>query len=481
MSKLAGLGAALVVFLAVAAPAAAGLTQDRRLGNDTEDITTITNGQNEGQVAALDGYDVIAVPAAGKSKQPPHTLFSLKSVPWGAFPSGLAYVGPDHTYVFSDQGAPDQLTFTDASGQLLSETPVTYLPTSPLVFGVEALVYLDKDAAFPDTIARAILGEDGAYIEILDRSGVVQRDIPVAVPYITGLTYVPPGRFLVSTADQNIWTVGLDGSIVSGPVAVPEAADVEGLTLADGQVVAADYTAGSLFIFDKKLRRTSDRDRSFPIGVGISRTFDAVWDPISGGWAVQGLDRDHQQSIVATVPTSLASKTALFHLPTFTQGLTELPDGSFSLCNVEQPSIDHYSRAGVLLGSINLPAAGLTRVCNTLAYLPSLNAYALRERRQSLARIVYLVSSGGSLMGSFTAPELFANLAKAPDGPGDEVLLWEPFSSRVETYREPAGTLVAQRTIDTGPIAAPFSFAAGPAGSYAILDGNDSEVATFSP
>lgn len=476
---------AVVVATALAAtPANAGLVRDTRLGNNTEGSTFIANGSNAGQVAVLDGYDVIGIPVNGKAQVQPQTLFTMKNVAWGAFPSGIAYVPVDKTYVFDDQGAPDQLTVVSATGQPLAPRAITYLPSSPPVFSAEGLVYLGDDAVFPGTIARGVWDGEFAYIEIMSRDGVVQRDIktqlPPAYAYISGLTYLSSGVFLVSTGDENLWAIGVDGSVLSGPTPVGGAFGIEALTaVPGGRVYAASYTGGTLLAFDNKLQRDPSSDRPFPIGVGISRSFDAVWDPLTAGWAFQGLDQT-LQGFVATTPPTLDSKESLFRIPGFTSGLTELSDGSFAVCKYAYPAILHYSRSGVLLGRIDLVAAGLPpRRCTTLAYLPALDAYAVRLARRPVN--VFVVSASGTFLGSFTTSAPIAAVATAPDGPGDEVLVWEPATSTLERFHAPDGALLSQRVLDVGPIIAPFGFAAGPGGTYAILDANDSEVAVFSP
>lgn len=476
---------AVVITATVAAtPASAGLTLDKRLGNNTEGATFIGNGSNAGQVAVLDGYDVIGIPVNGNRVQP-HTLFTTKRVGWAAFPSGIAYVPVDKTYVFDDQGALDQLTVVSATGQLLAPRPITYLPSSPPVFSAEGLVYLGDDSVFPDTIARAVWDGEFAYIEIVGRDGVVQREImtqlPPAFAYITGLTYLSSGAFLVSTSDENLWTIGVDGSVISGPTPVADTFAIEGLTaVPGGRVYAAGYSGGVLRAFDNMFRRDPSGDRPYPIGIGISRAFDAVWDPATAGWAFQGLDSSLQE-FVATTPATLDSKTSLFPIPAFhfTAGLTELTDGSFAVCKFGRPEIDRYSRSGTFLASIDLLAAGLPRRCTTLAYLPALDAYAVILRRNPST--VFVVSSGGTVLGSFAAAMPVAALSTAPDGPGNEVLAWEPATSTLERFHAPDGALLGQRVLDVGPIAAPFGFAAGPGGTYAILDANDSEVAVFGP
>jgi hypothetical protein len=464
----------------------AGATVDVRLGNNTEGTTRITNGPNANQVAALDGYDVVGIPVEGNGRTQPHMLFDVRSVPWGAFPSGIAYIPTDKTFVFDDQGNLDALTFVDGSGHEIATTPITYRPDSPPVFSAEGLEYLPAGSAFPDTIARAIWDGTTAYIEIISRSGVVQRDIPLALPadesYVTGLTYLQSGRFLVSTGNPNIWTIGLDGSVLAGPTSLANAADIEGLTaLPSGRVLAADYTAGTLFSFDSNLNRDPARDRQFPIGPGVSRSFDAAWDPVPGSFAVLGLDRDHQAPVVADVSNDLTSLTRLFHPLAPSIGLTVLPDGSAATCRFAGRRLDHYGRDGTLLSSLDLGTVGgglPARRCTTLAYLPAIDGYALGLAGAANQNTVFLVSSAGVFLGSFSAQGPFV-LSAPPGGTGNVVDV-ATIDWTVRTY-DTTGTLVAQRSLATGNLVQPNGYAAGPGGSYALLDANDSELAIFTP
>jgi len=388
-------------------------------------------------------------------------------------------------FVFGDQGSLDELVVTNSGGHFLPSRPIQYLPGTPTVIGIEGMVYLGAETAFPDTLARAVFYDDGTPgIEIMTRAGVVLREIPiVGLPpeesYITGLTYVATGQFLVSTASPNIWTVGVDGTVTAGPVAVAEAGDVEGLVaLPDGRVYASDYTAGMLFGLDTNLARQPSLDRSYAIGVGLSRVFDAVWDPITGDLLVNALDRDHQASETASVSLRLDSKEVLFQNP-LTFGLTLLGDGSLATCQVFGPArILHYSRAGVLLDQLNLTTIpGLPpQRCGTIAYLASIDAYALRLRGPGQGQTVYVVSRAGVFFGSFTVPAPILALSTRPGGGGDELLVWGP--PQLFTY-DPSGTLLSTQTLDTGPLVAPFGFAALPDGHYALLDPNNSEVAIF--
>jgi hypothetical protein len=233
-----------------------------------------------------------------------------------------------------------------------------------------------------------------------------------------------------------------------------------------------------LFALDETLAREPSLDRSYAIGVGLTRGFDAVWDPTTGGLLVSALDRDHGAAVIASVSLSLDSRDVLFqNAPTF--GLTVLGDGSLATCQFfGPPRILHFSRTGVLLDELNLTTIpGLPpQRCGTIAYLASIDAYALRLRGPGQGQTVYVVSRAGVFVGSFTVPAPILAMSTRPGGAGDRLLVWGP--PQLFTY-DPLGTLISTNTLDTGSIVLPFGFAALPDGHYALLDPNSSEVAIF--
>jgi hypothetical protein len=467
---------------------AAKATVVKRIGNNTEGATLVSNGPGEAQIALLDGYDVLVMPAGGNSKAPAHRIFDVKSHQWTGFPSGIAFLGVEKNFVFDDQGSFNELVVFNAGGHPLPSRPIQYLPGTPAVIATEGMVYLGADTAFPDSLARAVWFEDFTpSIEIMTRAGVVLREIPVGSPvdYITGLTYLSSGAFLVSNASANIWTVALDGTVTAGPAEVAQAGDLEAVVaLADGRVYASDYSAGTLFAFDASLGRQPSLDRSYAIGVGLSRGFDAVWDPQTGGLIINGLGREFLQAETAVVSPRLDAKETLFqHVDTF--GLTMLGDGSLATCRIfRPPSVLHYSRSGALLDVMSLATIdGLPLRCRVVTYLSSIDAYALVFSGFTQRRRVYLVSRDGVYLTSFDAPADIDAMSVEPGGAGDRLLVWS--RPQLRTYdlsgvlQTGEHALLSTRTLDTGSLRAPSGFASLPGGGYAVLDPNNSEVAIF--
>jgi hypothetical protein len=459
-------------------------TTVKRLGNNSEGTTLISKG-GVVELAVLDGYDVLAVNVAANPNARLRKLFDISGHAWATFPSGIAYLSSENAFAFGDQGSPDEIVVTNTAGHVVDVRPVQYLPGTPPVLGTETLLGLDAGAPFPNTIARVVFLADGsASIEIMTPAAVVLHEIPiVGLPpeesYVTGLAFVSPDRFLVSTASPNIWPLALDGTVTGGPVAVSEASDVEGIVaLPNGSIYANDYTAGVLFAFDANLVRKPSMDRHFEIGLGLSRGIDAVWDPLTGGLIVHALDRDHAAFDTALVSGDLKSRQMLFQLD-LTPGLAMLGDGSLATCQFFGPAaILRHSRSGVLLDTLSLTTIpGLPPVrCMSIAYLSSIDAYALRLRGAARAQTVYLVSRAGVFLRSFTVPEPIVTLATSPDSNGDRLLVWG--LPQLRTYGV-SGALISTKTLQTAPLLAPIGFAALPGGGYALFDPNNSEVAIY--
>ena len=476
--------------LAFASTANAGLIVDKRLGNNTEGATTISNGRYANHIAVIDGYDVIAIPTEGRDHTAPQKLFDVKSIPWAAFPSGIAYLPTERSFVFDDQGDLTDLQVVSDTGAVQPARPITFLPDYPAdaIGAAEGLAYLPQGSPWPDAIARAAWFPDDAnpaHIEVLSRTGTVLTEIPVPLPpeeaYITGLAYLGKDGFLISTADNNMWRVTLGGVAVS-PINVPEAAGIEGLApLPDGRVFAADYGLGTLLAFDKNLQRDPARDRAYPIGVGLTRSTDGFWDPAANNWVLMGLDRDHLQTTVATVSPSLDAKTTLFHIAGFTSGLAEGPGRTVATCPFSAPEVVIYSRAGLLVSTINFTTvAGMpARRCQTLAYLPDLDAYAVKVVGRLNRTRIFVVSRSGTLLRTITTggASVFA-LSRPPAG-STTLDVWEAFAGVYETYDAASGSLLSRTPVDPTPLLEPGGFIAGPNGSYALLDGNDSEMGVF--
>lgn len=484
--------AAAAAALVVVAPAYAGLQRDARLGNNTEGATAITNGPNAGQVGVIDGWDVVAIPIDGKGRDA-HKLFDVKSVPWSAFASGIAYIPTERTYLFDDQGDFSTIQAVRDDGTVLPARTVTYLPgfDTDTLFATEGMTYLPNGSPWPDSFARALtLTFDGGVtlvpdIEILARDGTVEQEIEIpGLPqddaYLSGVTYLGADTFAVTTANSHLWRIGVDGTVLGPAVTVRDANEIEGLaSFADGRVYTADYTAGKLLALDRDLTRVPARDRHFEIGVGVSRSFDGFWDTSTGTWVLLGIDRD-QSTIVASVSPALDSRQVLFHPAGFVSGLTASPGSTVSMCRFGATGVQTYTRGGTPVGFLNFATVpGMpVRRCSFLTYLGSIDAFAVKLPGFANRTKVFLVSRSGTLLGVISTPDTIGALSSPPENP-NALLVWE--GDVLETYDATTQALVSTQILATTPLVFPFGFIAGPAGSYALLDGNNSEFAVFTP
>lgn len=478
----------------------ANVLAQARLGNNVEDADLITNGPNAGQLAILDGWDVVGIPVTGAKRTQPHILFSLKGVGFPGFPSSMAYVAPEKSYFFVDQTDNDTLAVTDPQGNEKPIRPITYLPDSPVgppQCGSEGMVYLNEDAAFPDTLARTVFdGECLPYIQVMSREGVVQQDIAVhglAADefYPTGLSYLPSGRFVMAGA-TGLYQVDLDGNVVDGPIPIPNAADPEGLAASEsGRVYATGYVEATVTSFDKTLHLVTGPPRSIQVGVGVSRGLAVFWDPVGERWVTDGLDRDGSSFDVVALSSDLASADLLWHppgdagiFPPPFLFMSEGPDHTISTCLEAAPFVQNFTYDGTPADSLDLTTVdGLpVRRCRHVAYLPTLDAYALRLRRPDLATNIYMVSRSGTLLHTIATPLSFiGSLSVDPDAPGEVLAFSLEPGEPVLRYDGATGALLESFHPDTGDLRAPGVYAAGPGDTYAMLDPNNSELAVFGP
>lgn len=491
-------GTVLALNLSSVPQAHATATVQARLGNNVEDLAVITNGPFAGEVAVLDGYDVRAVPVVGARRTQPHTLFDIKGLGFPGFPSGMAYVSPEKSFVFVDQSDNDTLALSDSSGNLIGLREITYLPDSPVgppQCGSEGLVYLNADAAFPDTLARTVFdGDCLPWIQVMGRDGVVLTEFPVTGLvdefYPTGLGYLSSGRFLVGGV-QGIWQVGLDGVVISGPTPLPDASDPEALEASgSGRVYAVGYTEGSLQLLDKNLQPAGSR--SLQVGAGVSRSAGLFWDAVTQRWVVDGLDRDGTSFDVASLSPDLSTRSVLWHPPGNAAvdappyiAVAAGPDDTVVACATFDPFIEVYNRDGSLAEQLDLTTVvGLpARPCRLIVYLPGIDAFAVRLRSAATLTRIHVISRDGTLLRTIQTPLTFiGNLSADPDHSSDVLAYGDTDGGEpLVRYDGATGALLDASSPDSGSITFPAIYTQGPDGTYAFYDINNSEFAVFGP
>jgi hypothetical protein len=462
-----------------------------RLGNNTESITLITAGRHRGEIALIDGYDVLAVPIH-PAHGAPKRLFGIEPLNPTAFASGLVHVRSERRFNFALQAQAESLWVTDEDGTPVPPRPITFLPgfDPTWIVSVEGMTLIPGKGSAPDRIARAIFVArpegDCAQIEILSLDGVVEREIHLGAPldgpetYVLGLAFDPPNSFVITCEDASLWRVGLDGGVLDGPFTSPDLPMLEGIArLGNGRFMVASYGAGRLFGLGSDLSRMPTADRAVEIGVGLSRPFDGVWDPPTGTFALVGMRRDLTDA-VASVPMSRDAADVFMTLDGPRHGIARLPDeDAFCLGRLAPPfGIDIVARSGASLGEIVFSnVAGLpTRRVAALAYVPSTKQFVVGLRK--VPDKAWLISRDGNLDGSFALPAPTGALQFIDDGGPGHLGFWSPPT----LYNlDLAGNVVGTSTPSTDGLVHPLGYVAAPGGQSLLLDANNSEAVLRRP
>lgn len=272
MNKRVFLSGAVLCLLGLLATSAVGyeLTERYRLGAVVESLAYVNSGPLAGKVAFIDGWTVYVsdLQRGGYEK-----LFSVRGIPFGAAPRGLAYLSQGDfagNFLFSDNTNPNTLFLVTTAGGLVGAvhaqnfswlyaegvTQITsgpyqgqvamlgfnesYTSTYILIFGLQQIggeinAYLTKDipnvsseqglglaflpADFPDpafantfVVAESIT----ATLSVVDDQGVQIGAFP-GIHYSEGLSYIPDGVYAgkLFLADMSLLEAqvrNLDGS-----------------------------------------------------------------------------------------------------------------------------------------------------------------------------------------------------------------------------------------------------------------------------
>ncbi len=280
------------------------LTQTR-LGNNTEDITFVSNGPLASTIAILDGFDVLGLPAEGRGESHVRKLFDLNGIGIRAFPRGIAYVDHEKLFAINDAGDPSALFMVDHQGRLVEKRTIRFpdgyvpfpgaetdgmelLPDTAPVFAGHLLVAsteFDTSCPFPAASRVLVMRTDGQVVSVIRPSDPVGCG-----SFLFGVAFQAPDRLLLGVNALNeIWSMDFAGNILADPLSITEAVDIEALAQTrSGSIVAADYFAGRLISFDGKLNRTPENDRSYRIGIGVSQPRGIAWDPDTRHYLVAG-------------------------------------------------------------------------------------------------------------------------------------------------------------------------------------------------
>jgi hypothetical protein len=262
----------------------------RRLGNNSEGMTTIHAGPLNGTIAIMDGTDVIAFADGGRGSIPPRELFSVLGLGTNVGPRGIAYIDDEQRFVFDDPSLPNTLFLSDNQGKAAGTINVTFpggfvpddtegmvwLPPTAVQFGNHILEIAASFATLPPTVT----------IEVIDRNtgqvvAGIQPNVTLTTPFdfLVGLGFQFPDRLLVSGTDGTIWQIDFSGNVTAGPVSFPNVGDVESVSQVDSnRIAAAGYDAGKVMFLDANLTPLAGQDRSYLIGFGLSQSTGVAWD-----------------------------------------------------------------------------------------------------------------------------------------------------------------------------------------------------------
>ena len=262
----------------------------RRLGNNSEGMTTIHTGPLNGTIAIMDGTDVIAFANGGLGNMPPRELFSVLGLPINVGPRGIAYIDDEQRFIFNDPTLPNTLFLTDNQGKAAGTINVTFpggfvpddtegmvwLPPTAVQFGNHILEIAASFATVPPTVT----------IEVIDRGtgqvvAGIHPNVTLTTPgdFIVGLGFQSPDRLLVSGTDGTIWQIDFSGNVTTGPVSFPNTGDVESVSQVDSNRIAvAGYGTGKVMFLDANLAPLAAQDRSYLVGFGLSQPFGVAWD-----------------------------------------------------------------------------------------------------------------------------------------------------------------------------------------------------------
>lgn len=466
--------------------------QRKRLGNQTEDITFVSNGPWANNVAILDGDQVGGITRGHK----PRVLFGLFQLGIRISPRGIVFMPPETLFAVNDGTEVSTMFLVDSHGQAEGTRTIQYM-NGFLPDFTEGMAYIPEDSAnFPDDLILAAnsFSLNQAFLEIMQRNGLVVNEIPIdpsITTYITGVAFHAPDRILISSGNL-IWDLDFNGNVVAGPVSVDGTGDIEGLVqISNGQIAAADYDAATLFMFDQNLNRLPQEDRHYKIGLGVSATVGIAWNADTNQHLVahNGFSPAETQEIVS-IPPTLDSATQVVNLAADgfagNQNLAYLPDKHLIAAGSRATQqILLFDNHGNLAGQIDVSAFGAPI---GLDYIPTTKQFAVSFRQSPM--VVDVLDSKGSLVRSMdfssTALDRVVSVTyfNPSDPSGGEFMLLGGSGANLAVITDFQGNVKSQfnyrealGVINPSDVAAITTGAQK--GAFSLVDNGDSELVVF--
>jgi hypothetical protein len=487
-----------------------------RLGNATEDISYLGNGQ----MAVLDGYDLLLVPFASTDPRArTRKLFDVRGLAITGAPRGVAFLASEGLYAFNDLRRRSTILLAGARGDAAGERTLQY----PAGFSPDQLEGIDsmpvaQGLSKTDLLlvsAVTLAPELQSRLEVFTRLGStyrVSRDVmppdPVGASFVSGAAFVPASTlsrteagFLVGS-DNIVALLDAKGNILLS-AEIPEAISVEGVAQTEtGAIVAADVFAGKLFFFDKKLNRTPEMDRSYRIGFGVVSPLGLAWDALFNRHIVLGAAPETgptAQQVTAVTPDLASAKQAIdLTAQGFTRGrrMTYIPGENLTaVAHQTTPrAILLFDKEGNLAETLDVSAVGSP---SAIAYIPSRREFAVRFTGAANAKTLFILSREGQLTRTvdltatgITSVVALTHFGAASGGEGQLLILDAPL-----TDADPVTNRAAITTLD-GSLVGDFNtrkslgvlnpgdvaeITSGPeAGALSIIDRSSSELVVFS-
>jgi hypothetical protein len=318
--RLTALAASWLLFgLVVPVCSAQRVLQRKRLENNTEAITAILSGPLKGNVAIMDGLDVLAL-SQENEEEDAHKLFNVLALGVNSGPRGIAYIESQRQFVFDDPTQIPTLFLSDVRGNPQGTIAVTY-PGGFTPDHVEGLASLPAEATyFPNTLVQVAITfgatSTTTRLEVIDPSGLVVAEIfpqifasdPNPSDFVTGLAFQFPDHLLVGTVSGLLWQIDFAGNVTAGPVTFPGVTDLEGIAQTGrNRIAVAGYSAGKLMFVDGSLNRVAQEVQSYQIGFGLSQALGVAWDSDTGTHLV------HVSGASGPIPPEVISLTRSLH------------------------------------------------------------------------------------------------------------------------------------------------------------------------
>jgi hypothetical protein len=488
-----------------------------RLGNSTEDISYIGNGQ----LAVLDGYDLLLVSLAPvvDPRQRVRKLFDVKQLAVTGAPRGVAFLAAEGLYAFNDLRRRSTILLAGGRGEPAGERTLQY----PAGFAPDQVEAVDsmtppRPVGAPQQLlvsALALGPELQSRLEVFTLSGQTYRAArelippdPVGTSFVAGACFATNNfstrqlaGFLVGT--DNVVSVLDTSGNVAASAEIPEALSVEGVAQTEtGAIIAADVFAGKLFLFDKKLNRTPELDRDYRVGFGVVSPLGLAWDAHAGRHLVLGAAPEAgptAQKVTAVTPELTSGGRAVdLDAQGFTRGRRMSYIAEESLLAVAHQTgpraILLFDEKGGLSETIDVSAIGNP---SAVAYIPSRREFAVRVTGAANATKLFMLSRGGQLSrildlsstGIFSIAGL-THFGPASGGEGQLLILDGPV-----TDADPVTNRAVVTTLD-GSLVGDFNTrkslgvlsavdvaevtTGAQAGSLSIIDRSSSELVLFS-